>query len=427
MRRSLAAALLAGLFLALPGAARAMNDWTVVIYQCADDTSSSTLEDAAIRDLCELDAVGSTDRVEFVAQVDRGTKLSALMKQTYDDPDYSGATRYRIGKGRWAREAKLGEVNMGSPEALWDCLSWVAEKHPARHYFLVLAGHGSGVFSWRGFGAVSHATPGGVAFPPRRFVAYDSTDDDCLTVFEVSRVLAEFRDRLNEGRRVDVMAFDSCLACNVEVLYQFREVVDVMVASASTVPMCGLDYGVIARTLARDPATTGEALAAATVKGFIDAAPCQGKGDIMGAFRTSAAQNLAGSLSRLSLELLRAMRETGRGFGVKDLVAYNERYYDVKRLAEALGDARATLNGASNAEAVREAAREVLADRTAATVSLWYGGTYATQKAGGLSLAWPSKDEWQKYRSFYRVLDFARDTQWDEVLDRRELGVDPGN
>ena len=177
--------------LAVPAVSVAMNEWTIIVYQCADDSSSSTLEDAAIADLCELDSIGSQGGLEIIVQIDRGTKLSNLMQQVYTDPNYSGANRFLINKGKWVTEAKLGEVNMGSPKALYDCMKWAAKDHPAKHYFVVLAGHGSGVFSWRGTGSVSSANPGEVSpFDDYEdFVAYDSTDNDCLTVFEVSQVL----------------------------------------------------------------------------------------------------------------------------------------------------------------------------------------------------------------------------------------------
>ena len=407
-----------------PATSFALNEWTIIIYQCADDSSSSTLEDAAIRDLIELDSVGSQGGLEIIAQVDRGTKLSSLMESVYSDPNYSGATRYLINKDKWQNEGKIGEVDMGSPKTLWDCLKWAAKDHAAKHYFLVLAGHGSGVFSWRGTGSVSSSTPGAVDFDPDNFVAYDSSSGDCLTVFEVNAVLAAFQQRLNRGRPVDMIAFDSCNSGCVEVMYQLRNTVKIAIASASTMPMCGLDYRAIASAIARNNQIDAEELAKIAVKAFIDAAPCNGKGDILGAFRLSEMDNLAGSISRLSMELLKAMRETGRGFGVSDLVSYNDNYWDIKRLCDSIVGGDLKLNGASNYSQVQEYAQEVLNDRSASVISLWYGGGYASQKAGGLSIAWPEKDDYRKYRNFYKALDFSQNTKWDEVLDRRELGID---
>jgi len=409
--------------LSLPVAALALNEWTIIVYQCSDDCTSATLEEAAVRDLIELDSVGSQGGLEIIAQVDRGDKLTSFLKSVYGDPDYSGASRYKINRDKWATEAKLGEVNMGSPAALWDCLKWAATSHPAKRYVLVLAGHGSGVFSWRGVGSTSSSQPGAVDFDPDTFVAYDDTDDDCLTVFEVAAVLRSFKDKLNRGRPIELVAFDSCLSGMLEVLYQLRDGAAVAVGSASTVPMSGLNYGAVARAIVANEQIGTEALAEVAVKAFIDDAPCSGKGDIMAAFRLSAIENLAGSWSRLSTELLRAMIETGRGFGLKDLVSYNDRYWDIKRMCQSIVDGKLDVHGASNGAIITEYANEVLADRSAAVISLWYGGGYADQKAGGLSVAWPDKDEYRKYRAFYKALDFARDTTWDEVLDRRELGI----
>ncbi len=423
MRRNSILSIILLAFLACPMSAMALNEWTIIIYQCADDSSSSTLEDAAIRDLIELDTVGSQGGLEIIAQVDRGTKLSNLMKQVYSDPDYSGASRYLIKRDKWVGEGKIGEVDMGSPKTLWDCLKWAATDHPAKHYFLVLAGHGSGVFSWRGTGSVSSSTPGYVDFDPDNFVAYDDSSGDCLTVFEVNAVLSTFQQRYNRGRPIDMIAFDSCNAGCVEVMYQLRNTCKVAIASASTVPMCGLNYRSIASAIVRNNYIDPEELAEIAVKAFIDDAPCNGKGDIMGAFRLSQMENLAGSISRLSLELLRAMQQTGKGFGVNDLVSYNDNYWDIKRLCQSIVRGDLKLNGASNYGQVQECAQEVLTDRSAAVISLWYGGGYADQKAGGLSIAWPEAKDYKSYRNFYKALDFSQDTKWDEVLDRRELGI----
>ena len=187
--------------------------------------------------------------------------------------------------------------------------------------------------------------------------------------------------------------------------------------------MCGLDYDSIAAAIARNNYIDGESLAKVTTEAFINAAPCQGDGDIIAAFRLDEMEPFAQSISSLSGELLDAMEESGRGFAVNNLVSYNKNYWDIKRMAESFMKGDMDLNGASNFQRVKECAQNVLYYRNQAAISVWYGGGYATKEAGGISIAWPEPKEYQSYREFYKKLDFAVDTRWDEVLDRRELGI----
>jgi hypothetical protein len=187
--------------------------------------------------------------------------------------------------------------------------------------------------------------------------------------------------------------------------------------------MCGLDYNAIARAIANNNEIDPESLAEITVKAFMDAAPCQGDGDIMTAVRLSGMVDFASSIDALSQQLMAAMNETGKGFGVDNLISYNKNYWDIKRMAASIVNGNLKLNGASNYKFTQDCAQNVLFYRAKCVISMWYGGGYASQKVGGISIAWPDAKEYSSYRNFYKKLDFALATSWDEVLDRRELGM----
>ncbi len=118
----LPALVLAAVCLALsgPSSAFAMKEWTIIGYFVGDDDSEHPIEDSQIRDLLELASIPDSESVDLIVQMDRGKKLTAQMKQYYSDVNYSGGVRYQIRKNKWIQEAKIGEVNSGDPQTLYD-------------------------------------------------------------------------------------------------------------------------------------------------------------------------------------------------------------------------------------------------------------------------------------------------------------------
>jgi hypothetical protein len=134
-------------------AASGEADWLVMLYQDADD---KILEQDIYVDLNEVERVGSTDRVQIVAQIDR-------YRTGYQgDGDWTQARRYYVTQdddlGRVGSQlvAELGEVNMAGGETLVDFVAWATQAFPAQKYMLVLSDHGLG---WPG--GWSDPDPGG--------------------------------------------------------------------------------------------------------------------------------------------------------------------------------------------------------------------------------------------------------------------------
>lgn len=421
MTRRTPLALLALLLLAAAAPARPVKEWTVLCYFVGDDDGDRPIEDSQIDDLLELDSIGTRDQVNLLVQMDRGKKLTRKMKQYYSDPNESGGLRYRIDRDKWVTQEKLGEVNSGDPKVLYDALAWAAREYPAKRYALIINAHGSGVLSWRGVGGTGSSRPGEVDFDP--FTGYDDTDGDCLTVFEVRAVLDAFRDRLNGGRALDLLGFDSCFSLMVEVLFELRHGAQVIVGSPNLVPGTGYDYRGTAAALVRNPTMGAEELGKVITRTFIDSVGSNRKSQVLGAWRSSGAEGLLSALSRLTLELERARREHGAKLSFSDLTSYNDRYWDLGRVLAAIRRGDTGTAGAPNFGAIRELAEEVEGARRAAMVSLWYDGNFARNKVGGVALYWPDGDEYRKYRDFYKALEASREGRWDEFLDYRELGL----
>ncbi len=274
--------------------------------------------------------------------------------------------------------------------------------------------------SWRGVGSVSWVDPGAVEF--QDFTGYDDTDNDTLTVFELREVLKSFKNKLNGGKALDIMAFDSCYSLMMEVLYELKDGAEVIVGSPNTVPGMGLSYDGFARWLVRHPEANAEQLADVMVETFIKAAQTLDSAQIMGAWRLNQAEEIVSSLSRLSLELIRAKR-AGVKLSFQNQTRYNDRYWDLKRFARSILDGNSGVTPAPNLEAIVEAAQAVEAARNAALITLWYKGSFAEAKAGGMAMYWPEGKEYKQFHKFYKALGSSQEGFWDEFLDARELGV----
>lgn len=412
--------------LALAPASRALDEWTILAYMSGDDDSKNPVELPQINALLDsAKYVPAGGAVNFVAQADRGPKVTAELRRKYYDPDYQGATRWDVAGGKVTEREKLGEVNMGDPRTLWSFLEWGVRNYPAKRYLLVIAGHGSGVLSWRGPGSVSSANPGEVRFGSGdRFVAYDDTDDDTLTVWELREVLAAFRDRLNGGRKLDVLALDACLPGGIEALYELRDGVDYFVGSPSLTYYGAFPYASLANWFSQEPTVSPRALCEWICKGFIDRSRNQHP-DAMQAWRTDLAEELVSVLSRLAVELILARQELGK-VSFQKVVAYWDAphlYWDLGKIADSIRNGWSTSTRASNGQAILDIAGELKTVLGQARVAGWYDGSFADDKVGGLSIFWGNPEQYGGYRNYYKALSFSRDGRWDEFLDAFVLGM----
>jgi hypothetical protein len=390
----------------VPQTALALSDWTVIVYMVNDD-KDTTLEKANFQNLKDMKYYGCGENHNLLIQMD-GMSSGSSDEQKLD---YKGGSRLRITKDKIIDEGAIGEVNMGSPQTLWDCLKWACDKYPAKHYALIINSHGSGVFTWWGEGSTASQEPGkGVFNPdrrPGRFVAYDHTDHDALTVFEIAEVLKAFNQRYLDNGRFDVVGFDACMPGSIEVLYQLRDACEFVVGSPETTPIRGFNYEAMARFMARNSGITPAAFA-------IDMAE-RLNSQLIGAWKTSGSQQIAFALNNLSMQLLQAMNETGRSFSVSAISSFGggTNYWDLLKIANSFARENTELNGASNRAVIKTMGRELLEVIEAARLT----------RNGSISVTWPGNGDYKKFRPFYKALDLSKDCKWDEVLDLRELGI----
>ncbi|MGM0601324.1 MAG: clostripain-related cysteine peptidase, partial [Candidatus Rifleibacteriota bacterium] len=396
--------LLVALFFSFNTAAFAINDYTLMIYMVNDDKDHK-LEKANFRRLSEMKRYGAGDTNEIVVLMD-GVRTGSSSE---DKLDYRGASRLLIKKGNIYDAGVLGEANMGDPYVLWNFLKWTKENHPAKNYILVINSHGSGVFSWNGEGSTSSSIPGTVVFNPDRpqrkrqgrFVAYDHTNKDCLTVFEIKEVLRAFKEKLNNNMPLDIIVFDACMPASIETLYQLRDVCSYFIGSPETTPMTGFAYDDMVRELKHNPDNATEV--------YAEKVAYMQNNNLIGAWKTSGAKQIAFALNNLSMELINAINETGKNFKLSQLAAFGggTKYWDLIKIAKSFYKENSNLHGASNAAIIKQLGYELYEAIKQARLS----------STGSLSIVWPDDSDYKRYQKFYKALDLSLDQKWDELLD----------
>jgi hypothetical protein len=199
-------------------ASMAEAKWTVMVLMGANNIADheQDLSTFADDDLEEMKAVGSKAGVlNIVVQIDQKIEKG-------------GPQRLFIEKGRAVPDDLIpqGEGSSGDQRVLADFLKWAKTKYPAEQYMLVLWGHAYRLAFNR-----NPKDPDGLDFP----------------------ILAAVLDETNVGKKLDIVAFDSCNASLVEAAYQLRKTARFLVASQFTDPLPGWPYERILRRALDDP------------------------------------------------------------------------------------------------------------------------------------------------------------------------------
>lgn len=231
------------------------DTWTVMLYQDADD---QVLEEDIFTDLNEAERIGSTDKVNIVAQIDRykggfkGKQNFTGAKRFYltQDDDLEVVNSKEVGD--------LGEVNMADGNVLVDFVTWAAEAYPADHYVLILSDHGTG---WPG-----GWTDGDVESKPKD-ILIDGWND-MLYLNEMDDAFAKIQKKTGI-QKFDILGFDACLMSSLEVLSAAQPYADYAVMSQETEPSMGWAYTAFLKKLTSNPKINSDKLAKSIVDTYI--------------------------------------------------------------------------------------------------------------------------------------------------------------
>jgi len=388
--------------------------WTVMVYMAGDNN----LDGAALRDIEEMAQTGSTKDVNVLVQLDRLED-----KKT---------RRFLITKGGgYDRDCveTFGETNTGDPKILEDFLKWSIEKYPAERYFLILWNHGGGWWEEaRSRAAASktsatrflrsgprislfHHKTDNPAPTTHRSICYDDTSGgDALDNRELKDVLARTCTAI--GKKIDILGMDACLMTMVEVAWQLRDSVEILVGSEIEEPNDGWPYAEILAFLTAKPKSKTHIVAKEVVKQYVASYRDQDETVTQSAINTAATVEIIQTLIPLAAELLSDLdknRKLIQWAWDRSPKFYDDNYLDLYAFARKL---RSKDRGR-----IREKADALIAAlKTGKTKSLLCQSKLGTEVAGtkGLSIYFPA----DSINPAYRRLDFAIDCQWAIFLER---------
>jgi hypothetical protein len=392
------------------------REWAFYGYFVGDEKDSASLETSQVRDLIELKNGSTSNNSWLIVQHDRGTKLSNTLSNFYQDKNYSGVARYRMDSEGVYILDKIGEKNMGDAQTFFDFLDWSMKNYPADKVVIGVNAHGSGILSWSGPTSYRDDLDyDDVHILDNQFVGYDATGDN-LTIFEFRKALEVVSAKYPDSS-IEIVLFDACYSSMSEVLTDLKHVTKVVIASSSTIPGTGMDYSAISQSMSFYDCDTVR-LSKAITKAFIHST----NGDnILSAWNMGKVSELEAALNHLVQLMILAMKQ-GEKRGFRNLLNYSDNYWDLSVLCDSLIDGNSDMSVYSD---VRQAASAVKSALEAARLSCWTDGKFSSAHAGGLSLFWPSKEDYLNYGKFYKKLQFSRDNIWDEFLDFFLLGKSP--
>ncbi len=230
--------------------------WTYMVYMGADNNLSM----AGLNDLNEMEAAGSNADINIVVQAEFSTSYTDFAVLGHDW--YQGETLRLLVEAdndpnsvNLEAGTSIGNVDMGSPAALTDFITWTVANYPAEHYALVIWDHGAG---WKD---VRLNAPGFL-----RGAVQDSTSNSFMSLPDLAKGVADAglaADRAGSG--LDIINFDACLMAMYEVAYEFKGLCDYLVSSEETEPGDGDPYDAILQALADSPGMSALNLASTIV------------------------------------------------------------------------------------------------------------------------------------------------------------------
>jgi len=222
------------------------STWTILVYMDGDNN----LSQAALDDLEEMKAVGSSDNVKIVVQLDLTNDITTK--------------RYLVEKGSTKLISdNLGELDMASPQTITDFLVWAKDAYPADSTVLILWNHGNG---WdQGDGPSTSGVRSQGSGVKKRSILYDDDNNSrFLSNFKVKNAIKE------AGIKIDILGLDASIMGTIEALYEFRDLAPIIITSQEVGHSSGWDYKAILSRLEADPGMGTEDLSKVVVDSYRD-------------------------------------------------------------------------------------------------------------------------------------------------------------
>lgn len=358
--------------------------WTIMVYVNA----KNNLEEFGLKDVNEMETVGSGENVSIVAELGRMSGFS------FDDGNWTGARRYLINKDTDTAKitspvlASMAKADMGDYKHLIEFGQWAKAAYPAENYMLIVWNHGSG---WE-------------ESPRQRAISFDSETKNHISIPQLAQALKEIGG-------VTIYASDACLMQMASVDYELKDYADYIIGSEETEPGDGYAYDRFL-TAVNASGLTPEELGRAAVNTYAEHYAQANEGSTLSLIKTSALPGLITAVRGFTDAVRSADLKTEAKTARDTTLSFD---FDNKDLA-AFADHMAALTPDENVKKTAAGLRAYITQelvqlsRTTTKKDWQYTKDYST--ATGLSVYLPNG----RYKPAYENLRFARESGWAEFI-----------
>ena len=366
-------------------------EWTIMVFSSA----KNDLEPYLLKDLNEMELVGSSAKINIVAEVGR--------IEGYDssDGDWKGVRRYLITKDSDKTKMgskmlqDLGMSDMGDYKTLAAFGKWAKQAYPAKKYMLIVSNHGSG-WTKSGERRISKG------------ISYDEQSGNHINTPQLGLALKEIG-------KVDVFGTDACLMQMAEVVYEIKDSVDYIVGSEETEPGDGYTYNTFLGPVAAKPAMSPMDLGKQAVNAYADHYDSIDQGHTQSLARASAVNKLLAVTNAFVDALMasgdKTLAASARDAAVNYAMDENRDLYDFTRLVVA-GSANADVKLKGQALMNFITGELVLLNRTRDDKGGPWSGPKEYTLSRGMAAYFPN----YSLGAGYADLAWAKASRWDEFV-----------
>ena len=368
---------------------RPAKEWTIMVFV----NGKNNLEQFALKDMNEMEQVGSTDKVNIVTEVGR------INGYDTSDGDWKTVRRYLVQKDADTAKitspvvAEFPKVDMGDYKSVIDFVNWSKAAYPAKKYMLIIWNHGAGWIKSRAL-----ADKG---------ISYDDETKNHIDTPQLGLIL-------KGAGGVDVYGSDAFLMQMAEVDYEIKDYVKFIVGSEETEPGDGYTYNTFLGPLAANPSMSPEELAKVAVNAYADHYQASGDGSTQSYVRTAAIPGFLDAANAFAYAITQAGEKdlAKKAMGAAQSYAYPENK-DLYHFAQLV------LAGTQNAEvkAKGEALMSYIsgtlvgANRTTNSEGGWWGPV-SYDNSHGIAVYLPGAAA----PAAYADLAWAKYSNWDEFI-----------
>lgn len=383
-------------------AAQAEKEWTVMLFDNIRHKPAPYKKSTAK----VFEYIGSSDNVNIVAQL-------APQDSRDDDNPWNLSRRYYFAKpGGLSRiNAPVlwsGNVDLYDYNRVIDFVSWAKENFPAKRYALIVAGHGGG---WENSNGAGKAANGKIINAPAFAPMFEG----------INAAL---------GKKLDIYYSESSLMQSVDVVYQLKDLVNVLIGSEDS-GWTSLDPDVVwprfFAQLAQRPGLAAEAYAATFAEDYTAQLKNLRRRGVISAVKSEGVVKLGPALALWASQVVRINDRNAVLLAKKDVVRFfNMDYADLShfiRLYAANVAPTPTADAAAIAK-FKELSASILAEMNGRIVVRSGSNSFREDKVGGLSVEIPQARRSgsgvpavSPVHGTYEDLTFAKAFGWKNFYD----------